>query len=148
MTIRQTKKNYTVKIGISLGSHSIGLACKYHNEIVDLRIKRFVGAWSQEKHTRILDAISVYIACCCGQKLFVYIPYGISEELLSFLQVLTLKYPSLQTFSIKDIELYYPAFRNKEAFFNHLGSIHPELFPFVYKPSKQKLFEAVWVTSL
>ncbi|WP_345078706.1 hypothetical protein [Nemorincola caseinilytica] len=45
-------------LGISPGTRALGLSVIRQGELVDWRVRSFNGAWSQQKHDRILSAIT------------------------------------------------------------------------------------------
>lgn len=117
-------------------------------ELIDARIKRFEGSWSAQKHDRIISSIQAYIRRYQGTGLRIYMPSSISNNLKNLAFQLTyLDYPST-TFTHYSITSKLPSIKNKQQFREHIASLFPELSSFISTPSQEKIFEAVWVSSL
>lgn len=61
-------------LGISLGTRLIGLAVVYEAELLDFRVKKFSGVWSDEKRAEIMKAIERQVKKYGIQKVVVKVP--------------------------------------------------------------------------
>jgi hypothetical protein len=149
-----------VILGLSYNTRNLGLAVVKFDRLVDYSSKLHKQKWNPQKREMILTSLVTCIDAYTIQKIALSIPYPRHQttEFTELLDVIIglaqLKNIEVVTYTPKDLLLFIPGSKTKDAFMKHLVFLYPELQPWYEKESKNeskyyyKMFEAIGVATL